>query len=188
MNAVEHIVECYFRYVRGCFTMTDVKVPGGNNRQCDLLAYDLKKKKQYHIESSVTHQENWAPSTDQLKDIFDKKFRGVPAKRAGENTDYSKGKSYLDHILSTYQKVGLRPSAIKRVFVTWKNDKQSEMKRFLAQYYKTTKLRIEIISFRDEILPALMNTISTSNYDDEVLRTLSLIRQRELQNSKKRAK
>ena len=87
--------------------------------------------------------------------------------------------------MSTYKKVGLKPSAIKRIFVTWKKDKPTEMKRFLTQYYKMTKLRIEIVSFRDEILPELMNAISTSNYDDEVLRTLSLLRQRELQNARK---
>ena len=98
MNAVEHIVECYFRYVRGCFTMTDVKVPGGNNRQCDLLAYDAKNRKQYHVESSVTHDKTWAPSLDQLRDIFDKKFKGEPSKRQGANTDYAKGKSYFPSI------------------------------------------------------------------------------------------
>lgn len=37
---VEHIVENCFRYCKGCFTMADVKVYGGNNRPCDLLAYN----------------------------------------------------------------------------------------------------------------------------------------------------
>lgn len=32
MNAAEHIVEAYFRLCRNCFTMTDRKVVGGNNR------------------------------------------------------------------------------------------------------------------------------------------------------------
>ncbi len=34
----------------------DVKVKGGNNRQLDLLAYNLLEDAQYHIEASVTHE------------------------------------------------------------------------------------------------------------------------------------
>lgn len=41
MNAAEHLVELYYRQ-KGCFTITDIKIENGNNRQMDLLAYDLK--------------------------------------------------------------------------------------------------------------------------------------------------
>jgi hypothetical protein len=117
----------------------------------------------------------------QLKEIFDKKFKGVPSKREGDNTDYSKGKTYFSHIVKAYERAGLSPSTIKRVFVTWRIESVNDLRRFLVLYRKESELKIEVLSFRDEILPELMTSISTSNYDDEVLRTISLIRQRERQ-------
>src|SRR2546421_409691 len=123
MNAVEHIVECYFRQCKECFTMTDVKIRGGNNRQCDLLAYNVATQEQYHIEVSVTHGMNWIPRTkelliERLRETFDKKFRGTPQKREGERTDFTKGKIYLEKILQTYRDMGFEPSKVKRIFVT----------------------------------------------------------------------
>ncbi len=181
MNAVEHIVECYFRYCKACFTMADVKIHGGNNRQCDLLAYNLVSGEQYHVESSVTHQENWCPSTKELREIFDKKYLGVPPKREGSNTDYAKGKTYFDHIARTYTSIGFDPIRIKRVFVTWRVSDEGDLASLLASYEQDHHFRVDVWSFRDKILPELIEKISTSNYDDEVLRTLSLLRQRDLQ-------
>lgn len=181
MNTVEHIVECYFRYCKNCFTITDVKVPGGNNRQCDLLAYNIKTQEQYHVESSVTHQENWCPSTEDLPEVFDKKFRGTPPKREGKKTDYAKGKAYYSNICETYRRVGFSPRKIKRVFITWKVIDENNLSKLLRKYKKQHKINVLVWSFRDVILPELINRVSTSNYDDEVLRTLSLLRQRNLQ-------
>ncbi|GAB3995131.1 hypothetical protein GCM10028807_34470 [Spirosoma daeguense] len=56
MNTAEHLVEIYYRQA-GCFTMSDIKVISGNNRQLDLLAINIKTKKYYHIEVSVAHGE-----------------------------------------------------------------------------------------------------------------------------------
>lgn len=181
MNAVEHIVESYFRYCKGCLTMADVKIPGGNNRQCDLLACNLATGEQYHVESSVTHQQNWCPSTDGLRDNFDRKYRGIQPKRDGSNTDSTRGKSYFEHITGTYVKYGLNPLTIRRVFVTWRVAENDKVAAFLADYERQYNIRVEVLSLRDDILDALRNEISTSNYDDEVLRTLSLLKQRNVQ-------
>lgn len=181
MNAVEHIVECYFRYCRNCFTMTDVKIIGGNNRQCDLLAFNLATQEQFHVESSVTHDLNWLPSDDDLRETFDKKFRGMPPKREGERTDHAKGKTYFDNILRTYRSVGFDPTKVLRVFVTWGVREETTLQSFLTSYEVEHGIHIQVCRFRDQILPELMDKISTSNYEDEVLRTLSLLRQRDLQ-------
>jgi hypothetical protein len=159
--------------------MSDVKVIGGNNRQCDLLAFNLITQEQFHIESSVTHRLNWSPTHDKLRDIFDKKFRGIPPKREGEKTDHAKGINYFNKILQTYKSIGFDPSKIQRIFVTWvlKEDPQN----FLDNYAAEHGIQIQICLFRDEILPELMKQISTSNYEDEVLRTLSLLREHDLQ-------
>lgn len=181
MNAVEHIVECYFRYCKGCLTITDLKIKSGNNRQADLLAYNLKTKDQYHVESSVTHCKNWWQSVEDLREVFDKKFRGIPTTREGKKTDYTKGKEYFDTILETYRSMGLIPSQINRIFVTWAVKDETILKKFLSDYKKQHGFRVDILSFRDQILPELRKAISTSNYDDEVLRTFSLLQQCDLQ-------
>jgi hypothetical protein len=161
--------------------MTDVKVIGGNNRQCDLLAFNLASQAQFHVESSVTHDPNWLPSNDALRGIFDKKFRGIAPKREGERTDHVKGKTYFDNILQTYRSVGFDPPKVQRVFVTWGLRQETTLQSFLTSYAEEHGIQIQVYLFRDQILRELMDKISTSNYEDEVLRTLSLLRQRDLQ-------
>lgn len=180
MNAVEHIVECYFRYCKGCLTIPDLKIKSGNNRQADLLAYNLLTKEQYHVESSVTHCKNWTHSIEDLREVFDKKFRGVPASREGKKTDYTKGKNYFKSIVQTYRHIGFSPSRIQRIFVTWAVTDPG-LKEFLSDYKKEYGFRVNVLSFRDQILPELRDAITTSNYDDEILRTFSLLQQCDLQ-------
>ena len=52
------------------------------------------------------------------------------------------------------------------------------------RHKKKTGYGIEVISFRDKILPELMEKVSTANYDDEILRTFSLIKQYKRQTEK----
>jgi hypothetical protein len=190
MNAAEHIVDAYFRLVRGCFTLTDQKVPNGNNRQLDILAYHLKEQSAYHIEVGVTHRENWCPTLEDLEPLFEKKFFGAPPERDGKTsgtTDFEKGKSYWPQINSAYKGVGFTPSKVKRVWVCWivKDHEKADPIRF--KYFSKSLNRsftIEILSLRDFVLPELQNAIGTSNYDDEILRTLGFVKQRESQSSK----
>ena len=58
-------------------------------------------------------------------------------------------------------------------------------------YNRTTRgqkhgVHIEVWRFRDKTLPELTEKVSTSNYDDEVLRTLLLLRQQQLQTRRPR--
>jgi len=115
MNAAEHIVEAYFRYCESCFTITDRKVKKGNNRQLDLLAYNVRNGRQFHVETGVTHRENWCPALDVLVEKFQKKFFGVPPKRTGATegrTDSERGKSYFPQINATYREMGFNPSKL----------------------------------------------------------------------------
>lgn len=183
MNTVEKIVESYYRLCEKCFTIPDVKVINGNNRQIDLLAYNLISKKQYHIEVSVTHCQRWCPTPEVLKNNFDKKFFGVPPKREGKNTDYSKGKTYEQNIFETYMSYGMNHISIQRVWVCWTVSEAEELDNKLSVYSKKKKLtdNIEVVSFRDKIIPNLKEKITTSNYEDDALRTLSLLQQYEQQ-------
>jgi len=187
MNTTEKIVESYFRLCLGCFTMADTKVINGNNRQIDLLAVNLNTNEQYHVEVSVTHQENWCPTPEDLFTEFEKKYFGAPPKREGKNTDYSTGKTYEKQIYKTYEAVGLNSKSIKRVWVCWTVVGADNIDHQMEEYCKKRGLKktsIEILSFRDVIIPSLMRKVATSNYEDDVLRTLSLLQQFEKQQNK----
>lgn len=182
MNTVEHIVECYFRICLKCFTMHDVKVASGNNRQFDLLAVSLLDGRQYHVESSVTHCENWCPSVDDLIEKFDRKFFGVPIAREGANTDHTRGRTYQKEIFEMYEAVGLTPEKIERIYCCWIVPNEPGLHDTLRNYCAERRIRpIRVIGFRDEVLPELEKTVATSNYEDEALRTLSLLQQKSVQ-------
>jgi hypothetical protein len=179
MNAVEHIVEAYFRICKRCFTIHDVKIPGGNNRQFDLLAVSLSPDQQYHVETSA--MPGFWPDTAELKSLFDTKFRGTPAPRDGPRTDRTRGKTYRQRILDAYRLFGLDPEKVTRVWVTWAVRDAENLPTFLATYENETGIRVQLTSLRDDIIPELQREVATANYDDEVLRTLSLLKQREIQ-------
>ena len=187
MNTTESIVESYYRLCKSCFTMPDVKVIKGNNRQLDLLAYNLLRKESFHVEVSVTHCQGWCPTPEKLTRNFDKKFYGLPSKKAGKNTDYSKGKTYIKNIFDTYRHIGLDETEITRVWVCWVVAKPDTLEEELNNYCSSKELprnKIQVVSFRDEILPDLLEKVSTSNYEDDSLRTLSLLRQHDIQKLK----
>ena len=187
MNATEHIIESYFRLCRGCFTISDRKVTGGNNRQLDILAYDLKKGLQFHIEVSVTHALTWSPTLEALHTDFEKKFFGAPPERhssGGGATDYEKGKTYFSVIEEAYREVGFKPEDVERVWVCWIVNGKDNSEPIALQYFSGHLMKtfeIEVLSLRDLILPKLEERIGTAHYDDEILRTLSLLKQRQSQ-------
>ena len=135
MNTAEKVVESYFRLCRKCFTLSDVKVIGGNNRQIDLLAYRVGKGEQYHAETSVTHCQNWCPDAEELMDNFDRKFFGIPPKREGSKTDHAKGKIYYKNICETYREHGLNPDKIQRVWGCWSVEDRKGVEKEIAKYW-----------------------------------------------------
>jgi hypothetical protein len=181
MNATEHLVETYYRQI-GHFTVTDIKVEKGNNRQFDILTFDNKTKKFCHVEVSVTHALNWVRPISSISEEVRFKFFGIPKdKRPGnQKTDFAKGKTYLEAIKATYVKFGIEYENVKRVWCTWclsdeDITKIDNWKKMMASEFKLQPDNFEILLFRDEVLMTLLKKIGTANYDDELLRTLSLI-------------
>lgn len=187
MNAAEHIVEAYFRFCRGCFTIVDRKVEKGNGRQLDILAYNIRQNLQFHVEVSVTHRMEWCHTRQELPEVFEKKFAGIPPKRSGKSsgtTDFERGKLYFERIQESYQEIGFEPESVRRVWVCWMVKGEQNSEPLLIPFKPTgieRELQIEVLSLRDFVLPRLEEAIETANYDDEVLRTLSFIKQRDRQ-------
>ncbi len=61
MRIEEQIVEAYVRYVKGWFTMSNIKCK--RNKEIDLLAVDLDGNK-YHIETTI-YLDNWPLEIDE---------------------------------------------------------------------------------------------------------------------------
>jgi hypothetical protein len=157
-----------------------VKVSGGNNRQLDSLAYNLRTGDQFHVESSVTHELSWRATWEKLKAKFEGKYFGAPKEREGPNTDHSRGRVYYTEIQRTYKSVGFTPSKVQRIWVTWVMPDERDFEEQLRRYCRARRLGncpIRVMSFRDEVLPELRLAVGRANYNDDALRTLSLLRQ-----------
>lgn len=182
MNTAEHIVEAYFRLYEKCFTIPDVKVRNGNNRQLDLLAHSPKNRTQFHVESGVTHRKQFAPDAEKLREKIRYKFFGFPRPKKGHVQREPATPTHLHQIESTYRDLGLSPRRIRRVWVCWaiRPEHLDDVKAMLDELKQQHELEgrgIEILSFRDDILAGLLKRIKTANYEDVTLRTMSFIRQ-----------
>ena len=190
MNTTEHIVELYYRICHKNFTYTDFKVKGGNNRQFDVLAYNKKKNKLRHIEVGVTHSTCWTSELEKVKEEIGYKFFGKPKNKRPNNpkTDFNRGKTYRHQIENAYKEFGFTWEQVIRVWCLWFHTKDkkeiSKWKKDLALEYELKPKNFEILSFRDVVFPYLTEFVGTSNYDDEILRTISLIDQRRKQIKK----
>ena len=174
--------------VRRCFTIPDVKIPGGNNRQIDLLAIRLAPRTSYHVETAVTHQLEWQPTLNNLIDLVNYKFFGAPRQRdlANPRTDAARGKTYFENIESTYSSLGISTEEVLRVVCCWViPDVEAEYQVWeRSAAHKFLFEQFELLSFRDQVIPKLQEAIGRSNYDDEILRTFSLLAQYEKQTSR----
>ena len=180
MNTTERIVESYFRLCLNCFTYADVKVASGNNRQLDLLATNLREDSQYHVETSVTHELSWRAKWSAMQAHFERKFFGAPMPREGAKTDYTRGRNYFEEIKKTYRQLGFAPNKVHRIWVTWVIPEDEDYAKLLSRYCRTKRLGkypIQVLSFRDTVLPELLTKVRKSNYSDDALRTLSLLKQ-----------
>lgn len=184
MNTTERIVESYFRISRTCFTMADVKVHGGNNRQLDLLAHDVNNKCKYHVEIGVTHARGFQPRVDRLENRIKHKFFGEPRTSKDGSPKGVRQRNFFAEILATYHRVGFAPENVRRIWVSWECREEEELRKRISQYCAANHLNdycVEFISFRDCVIPQLMKDVGTPHYGDDALRTFSLLRARERQ-------
>ena len=171
MNAAERLVELYFRFCRKCFTTTDVKVEKGNNLQFDMIAVSIlgrKVKAVYRVEVNVTHCLQHCPTKRKLFRNWGHKFAGKPWKSSRFRNRDSVA------IYQAYRGLGLNISKIHRVYCCWVVPK-GDTDEIISEYYEKRGIQIEILSLRDEVLPELRKKVGSSNYDDELLRTVSLL-------------
>lgn len=190
VNTAERIVESYFRHCRGCLTVPDVKIARGNNRQIDLLAWQPKEQTAFHVESSVVPSGKYFKKSGAWKPlvaILQNKFFAQPKERQiadfvppHDDPEYAK-------IQATYELYNFSPTTIRRVWVCWDLGDYGVNLDEVRSYFSARRVSsdlVEVISFRDDVIPALEKQIGSSNYEDDVLRTFSFFAERDAQISK----
>jgi hypothetical protein len=184
MNTAEKIVEAYFRHVKGCLTAGDIKIPKGNNRQIDLLAWHNKDKVAYHVETSVAASGryfNKSRSWKKLIPIFQNKFFALPKESHHEDYCATESDPDFSKLIEAYAKFGFAHRKVNRVFVCWAIEDYDMTEAEIVDFFGRRNVprdKIQVIGFRDVILPALMKEVGSSNFEDDVLRTFSLLNER----------
>ena len=58
----------------------------------------------------------------------------------------------------------------------------------MAEEFRLTPANFEVLSFRDNVMPTLLKETGSSNYDDDLLRCISLVIQYQNQTEKNKVK
>jgi hypothetical protein len=157
MEAEVHILEQYFQRVKQWFTMTNLRF--NNNKEADLLVYDHRKRRYWHVESRVTEAYHMT-----LKE-----------------TETSEGKPHrrgLDYFIKTKFEDPNVVEGITAITGTKRYGKilvilsvtEREKKRFIIEARKNGIL----VMFMSDIINELVGA-DLSGIRDDVIRTVNLV-------------
>lgn len=169
METTERIVEAYVRYLKGWFTIPNIKCKG--QLEIDLLAIDVAAPdgaRRYHIESGVSifggfsRLTNRPFSTDELK---------VRVKQASQHRTlgYFTERKFGDACVVDKLKIfGFLPGNYRKVVVSWGWDDDVPPAAALAD--------VELWDFREILKEIAQRSQSDRTYfTDDTMRTLQLM-------------
>ncbi len=168
METTEKIVESYCRYVKGWFTIPNIKCTG--QFEIDLLAIETQRDgtvQRYHIESGVSISGGYSKLTDKP---YSSEALKVRVKQAGQRRTlgyFRERKFGAPEIAKELRQRGFKRGNYTRVIVTWGWTDEAKD--------RADKDGIELWDFR-----ALMQEIADScregktYFTDDTLRTIQL--------------
>lgn len=168
METTEKIVESYCRYVRGWFTISNIKC--SKQREIDLLAIDASSDRgirRYHIESGVSISVAYSKLTAKP---FSEEVLKQRTKQAGQRRTlgYFRDRKFNSpNVLSELDKFGFKGGNYSKIVVTW--GWQEEAKQ------QADRAGIILWDFRDimrEIAEAFRK--KRTYFTDDTLRTIQL--------------
>ena len=166
METTEKIVEAYCRYIKGWFTIPNIKCE--KQKEIDLLAVEANKRKinKYHIEVSVSISGSFSPLTNKEFDVELLKNRTKQAEQRRTIGFYIKNKFNHEKVLSKLKDYEFNKD-YKKVIVTW--GWKEDVKKIAI------KEKIILWDFRD-IIDAIANSMKNNKkyFTDDTLRTLQL--------------
>ncbi len=110
---------------------------------------------------------------EKLKSKVEYKFFGIE-----KPTKKQRGKNFYQKILDTYYRFPTGFNKIIRVLCTWapNEDEFNEVKKYIVEKYKIMDDELCSLSFRDNVMPELLNNIKTANYENYTLRIFSIFK------------
>jgi len=114
------IVEAYVRYVKGWFTIPNIKCKG--QLEIDLLAIDLSDStevRRYHIESGVSISGGFSRLSNKPFSIEDLKVRVKQATQRRTLGYFTQRKFANPGLVEKLKKFGFLPGNYKKVIVSW---------------------------------------------------------------------
>ena len=168
METTEKIVEAYVRYVKGCFTIPNIKCEG--QYEIDLLAVRMDEDgsiHRFHIESGVSIS-HYAKLTNKPYIPEDLKVRVKFVKQRRTLGYYAERKFGAPEVVERLKDYGLMPGNYSRIIVTWGWEKD------VPEAAKAAG--IELWDFRDILRDIQEHCREKSTYfTDDTLRTLQLM-------------
>lgn len=120
METTEKIVEAYVRYVKGWFTIPNIKCKG--QKEIDLLAIDPRangRMSRYHIESGVSISKSYSGLTDKPFSVELLKQRVQKAGQRRTLGYFIEYKFEDRNVVAALAEYGFQPGQYQRVIVTW---------------------------------------------------------------------
>jgi len=169
METTEKIVEAYVRYVKGWFTIPNIKCEG--QMEVDLLAVDLSvrnKIRRYHIESGISVSGAYSRLTNKP---FSSDTLKIRVKQAGQRRTlryFTKRKFAAPGVRKKLKTFGFMPGNYTKVIVTrgWTEDVPAAAKR----------AGVALWDFKDILAEIAQRCQSDRTYfTDDTMRTLQLM-------------
>ena len=168
METTEKIVESYCRYVKGWFTISNIKCSG--QYEIDLLAVEASPNgglKRYHIESGVSISGAYSKLTA-------KPFSPEKLKERVEQAGQRRTIGYFTHrkfesreVLTELRKYGFKGGNYSKVIVTWGWEEKAKE--------QADRQGIILWDFRDILRESAETCRDTKTYfTDDTLRTIQL--------------
>jgi len=169
METTEKIVESYCRYVKGWFTIPNIKCKG--QYEIDLLAVDASSPTQlrrYHVECGVSISGAFSKLTGNKFLLPKLKTRSAQASQRRSLGFFIQRKFNLNEVLSKLREYGFRRGKYEKVIVTWGWTPQAKQ--------QADRGGIILWDFRD-ILEKIAKDCGgkRSYFKDDTLRTIQLL-------------
>jgi len=169
METTEKIVEAYVRYVKGWFTIPNIRCKG--QMEVDLIAIDASKPgkvRRYHIESGVSISGPYSQLTDKPYSSEDLKTRVKKPKQRRTLGYFTERKFSDPGVVETLRTYGFVPGNYSKIVVSW-GWKSGVQEAARSQ-------GVELWDFRGLLLEIAESAGSQrTHFTDDTLRTLQLM-------------
>lgn len=170
MEASEHIVESFVRFVKGWFTITNIK--GSQNKEIDILAVEPNSNNRYHIEVSVH-------ITGQFQYLHTSYYKDKDKSGWKRHINFFYERFKDNRVKDKLKEYGFTDTNHTKIIVTWDiSDTEGILEKNQDKHipcWKVKNKNILIWKMPDILKYFTEKTMDTKYQTDDILRTIQLI-------------